>query len=226
MKTLIFFLTAYVLFCALPGAAQSAIKGNNIPATIRPVVSKIDALSIDNQFNGRVDIVIGGDSAFVEITIDENLKKYVRTEQKDGELKIFCAPVTKGKFYIETGNVAKIVVHSPSLSQLRYGCNGTVNIINKNRNTLELINESNGSISYNGNNEKLAISNLVNGEINLAGTVTRYSINFKANGRVDAGALVSDMVSIIGSGNATIVVNSRVVSNTASGNFKLSNKFR
>jgi Putative auto-transporter adhesin, head GIN domain len=226
MKIISNFLTAGVLFFTVSVSAQSVIKGNEIPAVIRPSVSAIDALSIDNQFNGRVEIVIGGDSAYAEITIDENLKKYVQTEQKNGELKIFCAPLTKGKFYIETGNVAKIIIHSPTLSRLQYGCNGKVNIVNKRGEALELINAANGTISYTGKNDKLTISNLANGAVSLAGTATGLTIDFNANGRVDAGALVSGTVRITGSGNATIIVNSGMVNNTASGNFKLSNKFR
>jgi hypothetical protein len=213
----IFFTIALLLNLAAISKAQTSysnyngkkweqISGNGTLVKLNPVITTFTTLDISHM-NVRVIVEAGAAGYSLNVTIDENLKEFLRYSQQGSTLKL-SFDLSGGKYdrWLSDNNTV-ITITVPSLELINNNGNSNIEIKQLNQKAFKLVNSGNA-------------------DIKLSGTVNEFQLQSKGNSDIDAGVLNSTKTTISSSGNADIIVNTKeLVETNMNGNNDVTNLF-
>ena len=149
------------------------------------------------QFPAMIAVEVGGQESSLAISLDDNLRPYLRIDQQNGILKLaFAQP--SGKPVWISQSIIRVTIRTPQLIGFRHGSNSDVLIQGLSGEWFDLANEANGSVR-------------------LRGKVTRFNVISAANGDVRADELLTQTANVVSKANATLRVNAKVMEAINSG---------
>jgi hypothetical protein len=190
------------LFCLmlLDGNAQSGrydttteLRGSGRLVSETPTVDRFDVIEI-RQFPANVTVDVGGSGPSVSITVDDNLRPFLRVSSRNGTLTLSFADPQGKPFWISKANVS-VQIRTPTLTRLTNGSNGSVRVNGVQTDSFTLINDANGNVT-------------------LRGRTGTFAVVSKANGTVDASGLIAQKATVETEANATIRVNAQSLKTT------------
>ena len=158
------------------------------------------------QFPANLTVEVGGHESSVAISLDSNLRPYLRLNQKDGVLILtFADSLGKpfwtselGKPFWNSISSIRVTIRTPRLIGFRHGSNSDV-----------LINGLSG--------EWFDLANNANGTVTLRGKVTTFNVVSAANGDVRADDLITQTANVMLTANANLRINAQAVNAVNSG---------
>ncbi|GAB3643471.1 GIN domain-containing protein [Spirosoma arcticum] len=155
------------------------------------------------QFPAKITVEVGGSESSVGISLDDNLRQFLRIDQEDGILKLsFADP--QGKPSWVSKSAISVTVRTPQLIRLRHGSNSDVLVKGLSGEWFDLANEANGNVT-------------------LLGKVTTFNVASAANGGIRADELITQTANVITLANATLRVNAQTVNEVRSGRAQIIN---
>lgn len=155
------------------------------------------------QFPTNITVEIGGNESSVDISLDDNLRPYLRIDQKNGILKLSFAEPTGKPFWISKSTIS-VKIRTPQLTGFSHGSNSDV-----------MIQGLSG--------ERFDLANKANGNVTLRGQVVNFNLTSTANGGVQAEELLTQTINVVAQANATLRVNSQNVNEVKTGHAQVIN---
>ena len=173
----------------------SSVKGSGVSRSEAREVAGFKGVDVGGVLN--VEIAAGKDFA-VEVEADDNLLQYIRTEVRDGVLKIETSESIKSR------NPLRVRISAPNLESVEASGASKVSLAGLKNNSLK-INTSGAS------------------KISLEGTTSELNIDVSGASRIDAMTLKADNATVDASGASSVevFVTGRLVSD-ASGASRIS----
>lgn len=149
------------------------------------------------QFPTNITVEIGGNESSVAVSLDDNLRPYLRIDQQNGILKLSFAEPSGKPFWISKSTIS-VTIRTPQLIGFRHGSNSDVLIQGLSGEWFDLVNEANGTVR-------------------LRGKVTTFNVVSAANGDVRADELLTQTANVVSRANATFRVNAQTIKEINSG---------
>lgn len=149
------------------------------------------------QFPTNITVEIGGNESSVDISLDDNLRPYLRIDQQNDILKLSFAEPSGKPFWISKSTIS-VTIRTPQLIGFRHGSNSDVLIQGLSGEWFDLVNEANGTVR-------------------LRGKVTTFNVVSAANGDVRADELLTQTANVVSRANATFRVNAQAIKEINSG---------
>jgi len=158
-----------------------------------------DFHAIDLDISGDVEVTIGENYA-VEVSAQQNLLPLLKTELKDGALRIFCDD------NINTSEGIKIRVTAPAFDKLSVGGSGTVRVLNAlNTEKMDMSIGGSGDIyAPQSDFGSLSISIDGSGTVELGGKANKMKADISGSGDVKAKNLTVNALKVNISGSGTV----------------------
>ena len=155
------------------------------------------------QFPAKITVEVGDSESSVAISLDDNLRPFLRIDQQEGILKLsFIDPQGK-PFWISKSTIS-VTIRTPRLVGFRHGSNSDVLVKGLSGERFDLANEANGNVT-------------------LRGKVTTLNVDSGANGNVWADELITKTTNVITRANATLRINAQAVHEIKSGQAQVIN---
>ena len=219
MKTIKIASIILIAFCSIQlSAFKERVKGNGNLITENRTTKTYDEISASGSFNIEL---VNGTEGELTIEIEENLTKYLITEVKGDELKIYW----KKGANISTRKSVKIMVPVTEISTLSLSGSGKiVSSTTIKADELNLNLSGSGHITIDIESSSI-VSNLSgSGRIGLTGTTEYFECSVSGSGHIGGyDLIVSNMTDakISGSGNVKATVNGILNAKVSgSGNFR------
>jgi hypothetical protein len=155
------------------------------------------------QFPANITVEIGGNESSVDISLDDNLRPYLRIDQDNGILKLSFAEPSGNPFWISKSTIS-VTIRTPQLIGFRHGSNSDV-----------LIQGLSG--------EWFDLTNKANDNVTLRGKVVTFNVASAANGGVRAEELLTQTTNVVAKANATLRVNAQNVNEVRTGHAQVIN---
>ena len=176
-------------------SSVSSVKGSGTERSEARAVRDFKVIHIGGVF--EVDITAGRDFG-LEITADENLLQYIKTEVHDGVLKIETTESIKSR------NPLEVRVSAPDIQQLEVSGAAKVNLEGINNSSLDLDTSGASKISVSGATSALQID--VSGASNIdAENLRTQTATVEASGASKVTLFVTDRLSSSASGASRVV---------------------
>ena len=194
------------------------VKGNGNVITENRTTVSYDEVSASGSFNIEL---IAGTEGELTIEIEENLTKYLITEVKDGNLKIYWKRGTN----ISTRKSVNVIVPVKDINALSLSGSGKIfSSVTIKGGELDLNMSGSGHITIDVESSSI-VSNLSgSGRIDLKGTTKEFECSVSGSGKIGGyDLIISNMTDakISGSGNVKATVNGTLNAKVSgSGNFK------
>lgn len=164
------------------------------------------------QFPANLTVEVGGKESSVAISLDSNLRPFLRIDQQNGVLKLtFADSLGKpfwtselGKPFWNSISTIRVTIRTPRLIGLRHGSNSDVLVKGLSGEWFDLANEANGNVT-------------------LRGKVTTLNVASAANGDVRADDLIVQTANVVLTANANLRINAQTVSEVNSGHGQVIN---
>ena len=146
--------------------------------------------------------VRGNGKSVQALTIDENLRPFLRIDDQGGKL-ILSIEHPQGKPVWINSSIIKITIKTPALTGLTYRSNSQLVVNNIHGESLDLANQGNATITLLGSIKAMNLTNLANGYVD-AQKLTTQKINVvsRANGSVRVHA---KEVNVVNTGRGSVV---------------------
>ncbi len=155
------------------------------------------------QFPAKITVEVGGSESVVDISLDDNLRPFLRLDQEDGILKLsFVDP--QGKAFWISKSTISVTIRTPRLIGFRHGSNSDLLVKGLSGERFDLANEANGNVT-------------------LRGKVTTLNVASVANGDVRADELITQTTNVVTQANATLRINAQAVNEIKSGHAQVIN---
>lgn len=190
-------LLAFSWLLSLPTQAQDATSGSlpNVRGSGRMVrETKLVAPFTEiqtHQFPATIAVEVGGTDSSVDISLDDNLRPYLRIDQQDGILKLSLAEPSGKPVQISQSTI-QVTIRTPQLIGFRHGSNSDVLVQGLRGEWFDLANEANG-------------------RVRLRGKVTTFNVVSAANGDVRADELLTQTANVVSTAKATLRVNAQAI---------------
>lgn len=155
------------------------------------------------QFPTNITVEIGGNESSVDISLDDNLRPYLRIDQENGILELSFAEPSGKPFWISKSTIS-VTIRTPQLIGFRHGSNSDVLIQGLSGEWFDLTNEANGNVT-------------------LRGKVVTFNVASAANGGVRAEELLTQTTNVVALANATLRVNAQNVNEVKTGHAQVIN---
>lgn len=158
------------------------------------------------KFPANLTVEVGGNESSVDISLDANLRPFLRIDQQNDILKL-SFPDTLGKpFWVsELGKpfwnsipTIRVTIRTPRLIGFKHESNSDV-----------LVQGLSGS--------RFDLANQANGNVTLRGKVTTFNVVSAANGNVRADDLITQTANVVLRANANLWINAQAVNEVNSG---------
>ncbi len=179
-----------------------ALRGSGYIMHESRTVKPFKFIEID-QFPAEFIVEVGGSEHLIDIAIDDNFVPYLQISNEGNILKLSLKEPSGSLFWISKSNM-RIQISTPTLSGLRNGSNGNVEV---------------SGIAT----ENFTLTNDANGDISLTGKVDQFDLNSSANGNVTADQLLAQTANVIVRANADIRINAEQVNVVKNGNGSITN---
>ncbi|QMW05787.1 DUF2807 domain-containing protein [Spirosoma foliorum] len=101
------------------------------------------------QFPATIAVEVGGNESSVAISLDDNLRPYLRIDQQNDILKLSFAEPSGKPFWISKSTI-RVTIRTPQLIGFRHGSNNDVLIQGLSGEWFDLVNEANGTVRLRG----------------------------------------------------------------------------
>ena len=164
------------------------------------------------QFPANLTVEVGGKESSVAISLDSNLRQYLRIDQQNGVLILtFADSLGKPFWTSELGKpfwnsiaTIRVTIRTPRLIGFRHGSNSDVLVQGLSGDRFDLANQANGNVT-------------------LRGKVTTLNVISAANGEVRANDLIAQTANVVSMANATLRINAQAVKEVNSGHGQVIN---
>ena len=193
------------------------VKGNGKIINKTRTVGSFDGIGVSGSFDVKL---VSGNEGKIELSVEENLEKYLITEVKDGRLKIKW----KNGVNIRTSSKTIVTVHFNEVNSLAMSGSGDItskDVIKGNSLKMAVAGSGDIKIEMDVKTAKSAISG--SGDIELSGRATEFEAAVSGSGDVEAYDLKTETaeLKIAGSGSIGISVEKEIVARVSgSGNIK------
>ncbi len=175
---------------------QNELRGNGKPVQVTKRIKPFKEVDI-RPFPAQITIDAGATESVVALTIDENLRPFLRIDDGGGRL-ILSVEHPQGKPVWISSSILKISIKTPELTGLTYRSNSNLVVNNLHGESLDLANQGNATVMLLGSVKTM---NLING----------------ANGSVDAQQLITQKTNVISRANGSVRVYAKDVSVVSTG---------
>ncbi|MBO0937452.1 DUF2807 domain-containing protein [Fibrella sp. HMF5335] len=149
------------------------------------------------QFPANIAVEVGGSESSVDISLDDNLRPFLRIDQQDGILKLSFAEPSGKSFWISKSTI-RVTIRTRRLTGFKHGSNNDVLVRGLSGDRFDLVNEANGNVT-------------------LRGKVNTINVVSAANGNLRADELLTQTANVVSRANATLRINAQVVNEVNSG---------
>ncbi|RYC68901.1 MULTISPECIES: GIN domain-containing protein [Spirosoma] len=155
------------------------------------------------QFPARITVEVGGPESSVAISLDDNLRPFLRIDQQENILNLSFAEPSGKPFWISQSTIS-VTIRTPRLLGLRHGSNSDVLVTGLSGVSFDLTNQANGNVT-------------------LRGKVEIFNVASAANGGVRADGLLTQTTNVVAQANATLRVNAQTVNEVRTGHARVIN---
>lgn len=175
---------------------QNELKGNGKPIQFTKPTKPFTAVEI-RPFPADITIDVGADESAVAVTVDENLRPFLRIDD-GGDKLVVSFEQPQGKPFWVSSNLIKITIKTPELTSLIHRSNSKLVVNNLHGDSLNVANQGNATIT-------------------LQGSVKTMNLTNSANGTVHAEKLITQKADVVSHANGTVRVNAKEVSSVNTG---------
>ncbi|MGB3850638.1 MAG: DUF2807 domain-containing protein [Tunicatimonas sp.] len=178
------------------------VRGSGRIVQEQRILAPFNTLDID-YLRGKITVEVGGTASSLDAQLDDNLRPFLRIEEKENRLKISLRDAQGSPVWAVDESI-KVVIKTPALDRLVYNANGTLTVSGLSGDSFSFANKANGTVT-------------------LRGEVKNLDVISTANGLIQAEELVADWAKVVTQGNAAIRVNAKELKLVKSGNAQISN---
>lgn len=191
----------FILSMSFGTAYAQKVRGNGKTINKTRNVGSFDGVGVSGSFDV---FLVEGDEGKLDITVEENLEKYLITEVKNGNLKIKW----KSGMNIRTSSKTTITVHFKTINSLAMA--GSGDIVGKDvikGNSLEVAVAGSGDVKVDIEVQEVETAVSGSGDIELSGTATEFEAAVSGSGDIDAYDLKVERAELRISGSGFIGAN-------------------
>ncbi len=177
------------------------IKGNGNVTTQTRTVDEVTRIKVRGGINVEL---VPGTSTSVRVEADENLQRYIITDNEDGWLVV----KTRDHVNLKSDNPIKVYVSADMINTINIAGSGNVQGKGKftGANKLEIDVAGSGDVNMNVNTPRVIVDIAGSGNVILSGETKDARINIAGSGNYDAEELMTETtdIDIAGSGDAKV----------------------